>query len=167
MSAALAFVASHNLAVVVKSSGHEFAGRSTAPNALLLWMHHYKGISLDENYVACPGDTPGPALTVHAGNNWGDVYTYLNSTQYEIVGGSARTVCAAGGYTLGGGHGWQSPQYGLAVDNVLSMTGVLASGEAGVASPCSAADLFWALRGGGTFAVVTSITCVKGRCTVV
>jgi len=35
---------------------------------------------------------------------------------------------------------------------------VLASGDAGTASPCSNPQLFWALRGGGTFAVVTSMT---------
>ena len=53
-----------------------------------------------------------------------------------------------------------SPSHGLAVDNVLSYHAVLANGSAVVASACSHPDLFWALRGGGggTFAVVTSVT---------
>lgn len=54
----------------------------------------------------------------------------------------------------------QSPAYGLAVDNVLQLTAVLANGSEVVASPCSHPDLFWALRGGGggTFGVLTSVT---------
>ncbi len=72
--AALAFASAHSLRVVVKSSGHEFQGRSTAANALLLWMHELTGITVHDSYTACPGDVPGPAITVSAGNNWGDVY---------------------------------------------------------------------------------------------
>jgi FAD/FMN-containing dehydrogenase len=77
-----------------------------------------------------------------------------------VVGGSARTVSACGGYTLGGGHSFMSPAYGLAVDNVLAFTAVLANGSVVTASPCANPDLFWALRGGGggSFAVVTAAT---------
>ena len=34
---ALAFATQFNIQVVVKSSGHDFQGRSTAANALLIW----------------------------------------------------------------------------------------------------------------------------------
>ena len=34
---ALAFATQFNIQVVVKSSGHEYQGRSTAANALLIW----------------------------------------------------------------------------------------------------------------------------------
>jgi FAD/FMN-containing dehydrogenase len=77
----------------------------------------------------------------------------------QVVGGSARTVCANGGYTLGGGHSWMSPAYGLAVDNVLQFTVVLASGAVVNASACTNPDLFWALRGGGAgFGVLVATT---------
>ena len=75
------------------------------------------------------------------------------------------------GFTLGGGYGWQSRMYGLAIDNVRSVDVVLASGEIRTkVSPHSTntttnttnadnTDLFWSLcgSGGGTIAVVTSI----------
>ena len=49
------------------------------------------------------------------------------------------------------------PAYGMAVDNVLRFSVVLANGSAVEASACENVDLFWALRGGGggTFGVVT------------
>lgn len=69
--------------------------------------------------------------------------------KWAVVGGSARTVSASGGHVLGGGHSFMSPTYGLAVDNVLAFTAVLADGSARTVSPCANPDLFWALRGGG------------------
>ena len=39
VSAALRFAFAHRLRVAVKSSGHDYQGRSTAANGLLIWMH--------------------------------------------------------------------------------------------------------------------------------
>lgn len=155
---ALRFAQQYNIQVVVKSTGHDFQGRSTAAGALMIWMHTYTGVSIATT-SACPGDTPIPAITVLGGTSWGTVYDAL-PPQYGVVGGSSRTVCACGGYTLGGGHSYMSPAYGLAVDNVLAFDAVLANGTMVTASACSNTDLFWALRGGGggTFAVITSAT---------
>jgi FAD/FMN-containing dehydrogenase len=155
---ALAFVQRHDIRVVVKSTGHDFQGRSTAADALLIAMHEWRAVSVAPA-APCAGDQPVPAVTASGGVSWGEVYAAVPSA-FTVVGGSARSVCAAGGYTLGGGHSWQSPAYGLAVDNVLAATAVLANGTAVTASRCENPDLFWALRGGGggTFAVVTSIT---------
>jgi hypothetical protein len=53
-----------------------------------------------------------------------------------------------------------SSLYGMGADQVLSMEAVTADGRFVTASPSKNVDLFWALRGGGggTFAVVTSVT---------
>jgi len=59
------------------------------------------------------------------------------------------TVSPAGGYIQGGGHSVFSPIYGLAADNVLQYSVVLANGSYVVANLDSFPDLFWALRGGG------------------
>eukprot|EP00048_Salpingoeca_helianthica_P020198 m.5391 g.5391 ORF g.5391 m.5391 type:complete len:588 (-) comp4518_c0_seq1:51-1814(-) len=156
--AALQFGARFNIRVVVKTSGHDYQGRSTAANSLLVWMHKYTGVAVDETFTTCPGDTPQPAVTVTGGTDWGTVYRTL-PLKYNVVGGSARTVAAAGGYTLGGGHSYMSPAYGLAVDNVLRFEAVLADGTEVTASACTNPDLFWALRGGGSgFAVLVSAT---------
>lgn len=152
---ALSFANRFNIRVVVKTSGHEFQGRSTAAGALLIWMHKYKNISINENYTACSGTPSVPAVIVTGGVAWGEVYAAV-APKYGVVGGSARMVAACGGYTLGGGHSFMSPAFGLAVDNVLAYRAVLANGTFVNVSACSYPDLFWALRGGGgSFAVVT------------
>ena len=66
-----------------------------------------------------------------------------------VVSGAARTVGAAGGWILGGGHSAISPQYGLGVDNVLQFEVVTPDGQLRTANACQEKDLFWALRGGG------------------
>ncbi|KAI9371230.1 hypothetical protein BJX61DRAFT_543879 [Aspergillus egyptiacus] len=79
---------------------------------------------------------------------------------HVVVGGADPTVGCIGGYLQGAGHGTLSPQFGLATDQVLEYTVVLASGETVVANDCQNTDLFTALRGGGggTYGVVLSAT---------
>ena len=88
-----------------------------------------------------------------------DVYDQMTPLNVVVVGGSAKSVGAAGGYVQGGGHSLLSPKYGLAVDNVLEVDVVIADGTLLTANKCSNSDIFWALRGGGagTFGVVTRI----------
>jgi len=60
---------------------------------------------------------------------------------------------------LGGGYGNIMGEHGFAVDNVISMRVVTASGDILTASKTSNPELFWALRGAGpNFGVVTSAT---------
>lgn len=62
-----------------------------------------------------------------------------------------------GGLTLGGGYGWLTGLYGLAIDNLLSAEIVLADGSIVIASSTENQDLFWAIRGAGScFGVVSS-----------
>jgi hypothetical protein len=95
-----------------------------------------------------------------------DVYQAAAKQGVLIVGGSARTVGAAGGYLLGGGHSPFAHNYGLAVDSqwlvptslshtsngnadLLEMSIVSADGEHRVINPYSDPEYFWAVRGGG------------------
>ena len=160
VQAALAFAALHNVRIVIKSSGHEYQGRSTGAGALLVWTHALKGIAFDASFAACPAQAPVPALTAGPGDSFGEVYALADANRVVVVGGSEISVSACGGYTLGGGHSWMGPAYGMAVDNALRFEVVLANGTAVVASSCENTDLFWALRGGGggTFGVLTSCT---------
>jgi len=157
---ALSFAISHNIRIVIKSSGHEYQGRSTGRDALLIWMHAFKGISYNPSFSSCSSQEPVQALTSAPGDSWGEVYAVADSNHVEVVGGSEISVSSCGGYTLGGGHSWMGPAHGMAVDNVLSFSLILANGTFVTASACENKDLFWALRGGGggTFGVLTSCT---------
>lgn len=160
VSAALSFAHKYNIQVVIKSSGHEYQGRSSGAGTLLIWTQYMKGFKLGKNYVPCTGDTPVPnVVTTQPGTSYGDIYNALPDT-LALVGGSARTVSSAGGHVLAGGHSFMSPHFGLAADNVLQFSAVLANGTSVTASHCENPDLFWALRGSGgsSFAVVTSAT---------
>jgi len=73
------------------------------------------------------------------------------------TGGFVSTTGIAG-LTLGGGLGWLSSKYGLAVDNLLSVELVTASGEILDVREEGYPDLFWALRGAGAnFGVAASL----------
>ena len=117
-------------------------------------------ISVLSRFSACTGIKPARAIRVTGGVPWSDVYAVAQKANAVVVGGSAGSVCAGGGYILGGGHSFTSPEFGLAVDNVLEMSVVLANGTLVTASACAHADLFWALRGGGggSFGVLLSVT---------
>ena len=161
---ALRFAAKKNLRIVVKSSGHDWLGRSAAPGSFLLWMHKMKkNITIDYGFTAigrCEASNPVPAVTVVGGVAWGEVYDVLKPTGYIAVGGMSLTICASGGYLQGGGHSVFGPSFGLAVDNVLQIEVVTADGTLHRVSACRDPELFFALRGGGggTFGVVTSVT---------
>ena len=157
VSTALAFASAHSLRVVIKSSGHEYQGRSAGGGALLLWTHALRGARYEPSFAACPATPRAPAFTTSPGTSWGEVCRAADAARVTVVGGSEISVSSCGGYTFGGGHSWMGPAYGMAVDNLLSVRLVLANGSAVTASACENPDLFWALRGGGggTFGVAT------------
>ena len=140
---------------VVKSGGHSNAGYSTIDgsihNGFMIYMSKMHNVTVS-------GDT----VVAQTGAWWEDVYEEMNATSKDhlITGGSCSSV-GVGGYTLGGGRSVLSRMYGLAVDNVVSMTMVTANGDrVVVANATTNPDLFWALRGGGggNFGIVTDFT---------
>ncbi|KAG6884720.1 hypothetical protein C0992_005870 [Termitomyces sp. T32_za158] len=88
------------------------------------------------------------SVTVQGGAVWGDVYEQCKKSDIDVVGASLWFV-GVGGFLLGGGYGPLSGDKGLAVDNILSATVVLADGQITKTSATENPDLFWAIRGGG------------------
>ncbi|CAF2749830.1 unnamed protein product [Rotaria sp. Silwood2] len=153
------FATANNLRLVIKSTGHDYLGRSTAAGSLLLWLHQMKTMTLIERYSSCSGETISNAARIGAGVQWGEVYRWLNAYNLTAIGGASATVSVAGGYLQGGGHSPLSRWKGLAADQVLEYDVVTADGQRQTVNACQNGDLFWALNGGGggTYAIVLSV----------
>ncbi|KAJ6509634.1 FAD-binding domain-containing protein [Mycena vulgaris] len=159
IQAAVRFASANNLRVAVKSSGHDQMGRSTAPNSLLIHTSNFQNMTMTESFFV-GSKNMGPAATVGSGLHMQSMYRQAKANGKIVVGGSAATVCAAGGYVQGAGHSALSPLFGLAADNVLEFHVVVASGELLQVNSISNPDLFYALRGGGSgsWGVIVSAT---------
>ncbi|GAB5590130.1 hypothetical protein Unana1_05030 [Umbelopsis nana] len=182
---AVKFASKYNLRLVIRNTGHDFAGRSTATGAFSIWTHHLNSVEVVDSFVQdrCFHLSPTHAVTVQAGAQWDKVYDTVGAVNRTVVGGSQGSVGAAGGkkdsstrhplntltqlficlnqgYVAGGGHSTLSPTFGLAADNVLQFSVVTANGELVTANDCQNTDLFWAMRGGGgsTYGVIYNVT---------
>jgi FAD/FMN-containing dehydrogenase len=161
LAAAVNFAAERRLRLVVKGTGHDYLGRSSAAEALTLWTHHMREVTVHDAFVPAGSSGPGvPAVSVGAGTRWLEVYQAVSARGRYAQGGGCTSVGAAGGFTQGGGFGSFSKRYGTAAGSVLEIEVVTADGRIVVANETHHPDLFWALRGGGgaTFGVVSGMT---------
>ncbi|KAH8916796.1 FAD-binding domain-containing protein [Atractiella rhizophila] len=160
---AVKFAAANDLRLRIKCSGHDLLGRMSGEGALSIWTHYIQGMEWIDSFTPAnaPSGTGGlSAVRIGAGVVIEDIYEAAAAKGLQVVAGMAHTVCAAGGFLQGGGHSILGPKYGLAIDNVLEMQVVAASGDVVVANAYTNQDLFWRIivgGGGSTFGVVTSV----------
>lgn len=143
---AIAFGRENGLEISVRGAGHNIAGNALCDDGITIDFSMMRDIRVDPErlraYVA-----PGATLA--------DLDEATQSHGLATPVGINSTTGIAG-LTLGGGFGWLTRQYGMTVDNLVSVEAVTANGKRIRASEDENADLFWALRGGGgNFAVVT------------
>jgi len=145
--AAVQFGRDNQLLTAIRGGGHNGAGLGTCDDGLAIDLSPMKGIRVD------------PAtrtVRVEAGCVWGDVDHATHAFGMAVPCGFISTT-GVGGLTLGGGIGYLTRQYGLTIDNLLSVDVVLADGRFVTANADENSDLFWAVRGGGgNFGAVTS-----------
>ena len=162
VQAGLALAQTYGFPVVVKNTGHDYKGRSSAPNALSFWMHNYQPpMTFAKDFIPEGCEQPaGDVVTFGAGQQWDGIYKFADANNVTVPGGSSSTVGAAGGWISGGGHSALSPAYGLGVDNTRQLRVVLPNGTYVTANACQHQDIFFALRGGGggTFGVVMEMS---------
>jgi len=130
----------------VKGGGHDYAGNTVGEGGILIDLSPMRGITVDPE---------GRRAVVEAGATWAGVDAATQAHGLVTPGGTVSSVGVAG-FTLGGGAGWLTRKFGMAVDNLLAAEVVTAGDEVVRASEEENPDLFWALRGGGgNFGVVT------------
>jgi FAD/FMN-containing dehydrogenase len=145
--AAVEYGRENKILTAIRGGGHNGAGLGICDGGLVIDLSRMKGIRVDP---------AARTVEVQGGCVWGDVDHATHPFGLAVPCGFISTTGVAG-LTLGGGIGYLTRQYGLTIDNLLSVDVVLADGSLVVASEKQNADLFWAIRGGGgNFGVVTS-----------
>jgi FAD/FMN-containing dehydrogenase len=136
----------HGVRIAVRSGGHSYAAYSSSAG-LVLDLGRLRTVRVDR---------ARRLATVGAGARLIDVYAALWEHGLTVPAGSCPTVGIAG-LALGGGVGFSSRRFGLTCDNLRSVTIVTADGRVRTCDADTAADLFWACRGGGggNFGVAT------------
>jgi FAD/FMN-containing dehydrogenase len=115
-------------------------------------VHHLNDITFHKDKFKLTGSKTvikGHAVTCGGGTSMYDLYKVTDGHGATVVGGMAKSV-SVGGYLTGGGHSQLSPDYGLAVDQVLEMEVVTPRGKILTVNEDRHPDLFWALRGVST-----------------
>jgi FAD/FMN-containing dehydrogenase len=90
IKAGVDFARKHNVRLVVKSSGHDYVGRSNAPNSLSIWTHHLKKeFRFHDSFRPknCKVEIKSTAVTAGAGAEMIELYTALDARNQTIVGG--------------------------------------------------------------------------------
>jgi FAD/FMN-containing dehydrogenase len=123
----------------LRSGGHCFEGLSQNEN-LIIDLRHMNRIEISQNRRR---------IRVQPGATLGQINDATSRMQAALPAGFCQSV-GIGGHVGGGGMGLMSRQFGLACDHLHSAQIVMADGRLLTASNEQNADLFWALRGGGS-----------------
>ena len=144
---AVNFARDEGVTAAIRGGGHSGAGFGVCDYGLVIDLSPMKGVRVDPatNTVRAEGGCTQADLN-HAAHSFG----------LAVPVGVLSTTGIAG-LTLGGGTGYLTRKYGLALDNLLEADLVLADGRFVTVSAKENQDLFWAIRGGGgNFGIVTS-----------
>ncbi|EFR02279.1 mitomycin radical oxidase [Nannizzia gypsea CBS 118893] len=139
ISVAVKLAQEHKLDLAVKGGGHSVSGASSTEGGLVIDLALMRHVEVDVDRKT---------ITAQGGCLWVDVDEAGARHGLATVGGTVNHT-GIGGLTLGGGYGWLSAKYGLVIDNLLSVTMVLADGRIVKTSATEEPDLFWAVRGAG------------------
>ena len=145
VQAAVRSARQHDLPLSVRGGGHDWAGRALRHNGLVIDLSHMRRVDVDP--VASVAMIQGGATGV-------DVISATVPHGLVAATGSCGAVGMVG-LTTGGGYGPLTSRYGLALDNLLAADVVLADGRLVHCDDRDNPDLFWAVRGGGNFGVIT------------
>jgi FAD/FMN-containing dehydrogenase len=145
--AAAAFARTHGLLVSVRGGGHNVSGSAVCDGGIVIDLREMRAVRVDRKTMTAH---------VQGGARLADIDRETQLFGLVATTGNVSDTGIAG-LTLCGGMGNLRRKWGLAVDNLVSVEIVTASGEVKIANAHENADLFWAVRGGGgNFGIVTS-----------
>ena len=134
------FATCHKAPFTVKGGGYSTSGDSTTRGGIVLDLSNMRKVHVDP---------ASRVVTAQGGALWEDIDVAAAHYGLAVVGSTLNQIGAAGS-TLGGGYGWLTGQYGLAIDNLLWARMIVADGNVVTASEEQYPDLFWAIRGAGS-----------------
>lgn len=144
---AVDFARDKGIPLAVRGGGHNIAGSALVNDGLVIDLSRMRSVQ----------------VAPHKMRAWVEGGAILRDVDHETQAYGLATplginsTTGVGGLTLGGGFGWLTRKYGLAIDNLVAADIVIASGERLHVDSDSHPDLFWAIRGGGgNFGVVTT-----------
>ena len=142
------FATGQRIGLCPRAGGHSTAGFSVLNLRLLVDVSKIDGVLID----------PPRDGRVGAGVVFGQLIDELDAFGLHTVTGDCPDVGVVG-YTLGGGYGYSSPQFGMGCDQLLQVTMVLADGRVVIADSGTHAELLWACKGGtgNNFGIVTAL----------
>ncbi|KAJ4296563.1 hypothetical protein N0V90_006609 [Kalmusia sp. IMI 367209] len=135
----------------VRAGGHGKSGASSIQGGVVIDLSGLKSTNI--SYAK-------RTVTVGAGAKWGDVYKVLDPLGLTVPGGLSTDV-GVGGLSLAGGVSYLAPRVGLAVNQIVGVQMVLASGKVVDTNDRQWADLDTAIRGGSNnFGVATEFEII-------
>ncbi|ATL27776.1 FAD-binding oxidoreductase [Streptomyces formicae] len=144
--AAVSYAAAHALPIGVQATGHGLP--AACEGGVLVSTRRMDSVRVD---------AAARTVTLGAGATWGQVAEAAAPHGLAPLNGSAPGVGAVS-YTLGGGLGILSREFGYAADHVRSLDVVTADGTPRHVTADGEPELFWGLLGGGAnLGVVTGL----------
>ncbi|KAG8860904.1 hypothetical protein FRB96_003639 [Tulasnella sp. 330] len=144
ISAAILFAREQTLPIAISGGRHDVGGASSVEGGVVIDMREMNAVRVDkENKI---GYIQGGTTIRQA------VKELFKHGMATTLGHCGSVGCV--GLAIGGGLGFKVGQHGLACDNIVSATMVLANGEVVFVHP----DLLWGIKGGGSnFGVIAEL----------
>lgn len=148
--AAVKYAAKNKLKIAVRSGGHNSCGPSVRDGGMLIDLSAMNDIKIDATKKVASVQTGVRSLElIQAAREVGLSFPVPHCPSVGL-----------GGFTMGGGIGWNySQRGGVSTLSIVAADVVLADGRLVHASPTENTDIYWAVRGSGPgfFGVVTRL----------